>query len=129
MRYFKELKAAFLFGKAIKCFLNKNYSNAISLFVKILEITPNDKDIRFTNYYLGRSYFATGKNAEARGQMSDAYNLFLEKIKADNNEKDFKYFRTLSREYIQLLNILGDHNLMEDVSIERKRIMKRFQRT
>jgi tetratricopeptide (TPR) repeat protein len=127
MKFFSKTKAAFLYGKAIKSFLSGNFNNAITLFRRILELNPDDKNIIFTHYYLGRSYFARQRNIEAKEQMSIAYSLFIDSFNNKQRVKDVDYFKTLTKEYIQLLHRIGDKTTAERIRAEKNKIIKAIE--
>jgi tetratricopeptide (TPR) repeat protein len=125
MKFINRAKVALRYGKAIRSFLDNNFESAISLFNIILELNPSDREIRYAHYYIGRSYFAIESDVEAKKHMSIAYDLYYKRLEDRFDEKDVEYFKTLAKEYTQLLKRIGDKKLAEKIISERKDVLLR----
>ena len=128
MRIIQKYRAAFIYGKALKKFLNGNYKNAISHFEEVLKLEPMYGHRGYTRYYLGRAFFALNDTKRAKEEMSAAYNMLRERILVDKNEKDSSYFETLADEYIQLLLKLDENALAKEIKFDRKKVIQGKER-
>jgi lipoprotein NlpI len=125
MRIIQRYRAAFIYGKGLKKFLNGNYKGAISHFEEVLKLEPMYGNKGYTRYYLGRAFFALDDTKRAKEEMSDAYNMLRERILADKeNEKDGRYLDTLADEYIQLLLKLNEKALAKEIKIDREKVLR-----
>ena len=105
----------------------KKYHDAIVIFEKVNKLESERERKELTYYYLGRSYFAVGKNEDALKMMSKSYEIFHELFKIDEyeSESDIKYFIILTNEYIHLLSKIGRENSAKSILNERNELLSK----
>ncbi len=123
MHILNKIKVAFLYGKALKRFNQKNYKGALSLFEKIQKMESEDNRKELTYYYLGICYLELGRNDDALKMLSSAYDIFRDLIERSKDENDIEYFITLTNEYIHLLFKVGKKNIANNVLIDRNKVL------
>jgi tetratricopeptide (TPR) repeat protein len=123
MQILRKIRAAFLYGKALKSFNQKKYNKALILFKKVALLESEEDRIEITYYYLGRSYLALKKNRDALKNFAKSYEMFNKKLTIKEQEDDIKYFIYLTNEYILLLNNMGKDKHANKIILDRNTLL------
>ena len=121
--FIKKIISAFLFGKGVKVFLNKNYESSIDYFEKIIRLDPENGQKGYARYYLSISYLYTGNHHRAKEEMDLAYDIIRRKVVDYKEESAVKYFKALSKEYMRLLSLLKDKKKLQIIEEDLKKVM------
>jgi tetratricopeptide (TPR) repeat protein len=100
MTLFGRVRGAAACGKAIARFNQGAYADSAKLFEKGLRLDPDMERKEVVYSYLGQCYLALGRNEEAVGILSRAYEPYNRR--SGTLTDDFQ-----QREFLQLLNALS----------------------
>ena len=103
----RPFRAAFLSGTAYKKMEKKNYRGAAIVLMEVCREKPDEENIEYLYYSLGRCHFNLGQLKTAIYWLSKSYDLYKKGITTDNSLRYRNCYRDVIELYCKLLRIDG----------------------
>ena len=115
----RDLRIAFMHGKAFKKIEKGNYAEAASLLERLCGEDPEGKN-EYSYFCIGDCYYRLKKYEKAQKWLKKSFDIYKMNIFEVKNQRDLRTFSELKNTYIVVLRINGQHEVAKMIKSKYK---------
>jgi tetratricopeptide (TPR) repeat protein len=104
----KTYKAAFLSGKAFKRMEKGNFRGAAIVLMEICREVPDEENIEYLYYSLGRCHYRLGQPHSSMYWLSKSIELYKKGLASETSQRYRRCYRDAVELFCKILRIVGD---------------------
>lgn len=116
----KQIRSAFLHGKAFKKMENGNYVGAASI-LEVLCKDENARNIEYSYYRLGDCYYRLGKYEKAVGWLKKSFEIYQANIHTNKEDRYKNCYNDLKNTFSEVLKRTGRHEYANLIKSKHKK--------